>query len=144
MPWPFFVGKAEKKSSTSLGELIDLEQIVPERVTWVIGERSSINRVLEHTELLEIHVWEIIRSDIGFWFEPEHAACLTFPYSNDWLRSRLVEIGITPPLATIAFEYNGVSYQISVWCLFSYPLRPLQMALPCSQGSMVYVIHQGR
>ena len=93
----------------------DLQSIVPSSSTWVFGTRSLVVQVLWRTDIPDLQIFELVRSDTGHWMIPAHARSLHLRYLNRSVLGHIVEIRISTPPMSFIFEHEG-------WQRLNFPL----------------------
>ena len=86
----------------------DLSSLRPNVPTWVFGDRDLIDDAMRCNEISELHIFEFVRSDTGYWLTPTHAASMPFRYYSNAFLAHLSEVAITPPPTEFSFEHAGI------------------------------------
>ena len=90
----------------------DLSSLRPDVPTWVFGDRDLIDVAYSCAGISELHIFEFVRSDTGYWFTPSHAASLPLRYYSNAFLAHLSEVAITPPptdFSDHSSEHAGIS-----------------------------------
>ena len=85
----------------------DLSTLRPERPTWVFGDRDLVDDVFAQEGLDDIVVFELVRSDTGWWYDPLHAGSMPLRYFSRGNISRLSAVAITRPSWAFVLEHEG-------------------------------------
>ena len=96
----------------------DLSSLRPDVPTWVFGDRDLIDDAYSCAGISELHIFEFVRSDTGYWFTPSHAASLPLRYYSNAFLAQLSEVAITPPHTDFLFEHEGISQSRSALVRF--------------------------
>ena len=85
----------------------DLSILRPNVPTWVFGDRDLVDDAFSCAGISELHIFEFVRSDTGYWLTPSHAASLPLRYYSNAFLAHLSEVEITPPPMESSFEHAG-------------------------------------
>ena len=102
----------------------DLSSLRPNVPTWVFGDRDLIDDAYGCADISELHIFEFVRSDTGYWFTPKHAASLPLRYYSSAFLAHLSEVAITPPPTDFLFEHAGISKSRSALVRFIFRPSP--------------------
>ena len=70
----------------------------PDIPTWVFGSKDLVDSVKDHADIQRFDVYELVRSDTGFWRDIAHAGSLPFRFFAGDFLERLTDVEIqTPP-----------------------------------------------
>ena len=75
----------------------DFSTLRPERPIRVFGDRDLVDDVFAQEGLDDIVVFELVRSDTGWWYDPLHAGSMPLRYFSRGNISRLSAVAITRP-----------------------------------------------
>ena len=103
----FLRHKASISGANFVASEEDLRTLETTSSTWVFGPRTLVDQVLGRTDIHDLHIFELVRSDTGHWLIPAHAGGLPLRYLNRSVLGRVVEIGISPPPMSFTFEHDG-------------------------------------
>ena len=103
----FLRHKATLLGATLVASEEDLLTLVPASTIWVFGPRPLVDQVLRRSDLTDLHIFELVRSDTGHWMVPAHAGSLPLRYLNQSVLGRVAEIGISSPPTSFTFEHEG-------------------------------------
>ena len=103
----FLRHKATLLGATLVASEEDLITVVPASTIWVFGPRPLVDQVLRRSDLTDLHIFELVRSDTGHWMVPAHAGSLPLRYLNQSVLGRVAEIGISSPPTSFTFEHEG-------------------------------------
>ena len=117
----FLRHKASISGANFVASEEDLRTLEPTSSTWVYGPRTLVDQVLGRTDIHDLHIFELVRSDTGHWMIPAHAGSLPLRYLNRSVLGRVVEIGISPPPTSFVLEHEG-------WRLLNSALVRFQIA----------------
>ena len=121
----FLRHKASLSGVNSVANAEDLQSIVPSSSTRVFGPRTLVDQVLGRTDIHDLHIFELVRSDTGHWMIPEHAGSLPLRYLNRSVLGRVVEIGIATPPASFILEHEG--WRLLNSALVRFGIAPLDV-----------------
>ena len=74
---------------------------------------------------IDLHIFELVRSDTGHWMIPEHAGSLPLRYLNRSVLGRVVEIGISTPPTSFILEHEG--WRLLNSALVRFRIAPLDV-----------------
>ena len=102
----------------------DLSSLRPNVPTWVFGDRDLIDDAMRCNAISELHIFEFVRSDTGYWLTPTHAASMPFRYYSNAFLAHLSEVAITPPPTEFSFEHAGICQSRSALVRFILTSTP--------------------